>query len=448
MSYNLKPPSKPRKIITYGTFDLLHYGHIRLLERAKALGDYLIVGVTSDSFDKQRGKLNVVWNLEKRLNALRQTGLADEILVEEYFGQKVDDILRLRPDVFVVGSDWRGHFDYLKDFCDVQYLERTKDISSTHLRNTNLLLHLGILAQNPRLLRRILLESHFVSGLNPRAIYSTHALHDLCHDFGIESYPTIDSMLASCDAFFVDCLHGSFVPQLLELGKHVLYENPLCYSAKELENLFAMARANNCVLLEANKTAYSPLFLRLLAMLKSNIIGRIYNVQACLTMLLPKQAWSISSSFLRFGSAPMMAIAKILGTQYQRLHFESFFEHGNDFFTQAIFRYENAIATATCGTGVKQEGNLVIAGERGYVLVASPWWKASEFEICFEDRNQNQRIFLRFEGEGLRYELAEFAELIRDHKESYKLTMKDSCFIAHIFERFRDYCNTKETNNA
>ena len=138
MSYNLKPPSKPRKIITYGTFDLLHYGHIRLLERAKALGDYLIVGVTSDSFDKQRGKLNVVWNLEKRLNALRQTGLADEILVEEYFGQKVDDILRLRPDVFVVGSDWRGHFDYLKDFCDVQYLERTKDISSTHLRNTYL----------------------------------------------------------------------------------------------------------------------------------------------------------------------------------------------------------------------------------------------------------------------------------------------------------------------
>ncbi len=372
---------------------MLHYGHIRLLERAKALGDYLIVGVTSDSFDKQRGKLNVVWNLEKRLNALRQTGLADEILVEEYFGQKVDDILRLRPDVFVVGSDWRGHFDYLKDFCDVQYLERTKEISSTHLRNENLLLNLGILTQNPRLLRRILLELHFVSGLNPRAIYGTHALHDLCHDFGVECCQTIDSMLEHCDAFFVDCLHGSFVPQLLELGKHVLYENPLCYSAKELENLFAMARANNCVLLEANKTAYSPLFLRLLAMLKSNIIGRIYNVQACLTMLLPPQTAHGLSSFLHFGASPIMAIAKILGTHYQKLHFESFFDGDNDFFTQAIFRYPNAIATATCGTGVKQEGNLVIAGERGYVLVSSPWWKASEFEICFEDRNQNQRIF-------------------------------------------------------
>lgn len=444
-----KSPSTPRKIITYGTFDLLHYGHIRLLERAKALGDYLIVGVTSDGFDKQRGKLNVVWNLEKRLNALRQTGLADEILVEEYFGQKVDDILRLRPDVFVVGSDWRGHFDYLKDFCDVQYLERTKDISSTHLRNENLLLNLGILAQNPRLLRRILLELHFVSGLNPRAIYSMQALHDLCHDFGVECCPTIDAMLQHCDAFFVDCMHGSFVPQLINLGKHVLYENPLCYSAKELERLFEMARTNNCVLLEANKTAYAPFFVRLLAMLKSNIIGRIYNVQACLTMLLPPQTAHDSSSLLRFGASPIMAIAKILGTQYQRLHFESFFKDDNDFFTQAIFRYKNAIATVTCGTGVKQEGNLVIAGERGYVLVSSPWWKASEFEICFEDRNQNQRIFLRFEGEGLRYEFAEFAELIRDNKESYKLTIKDSCFIAHVFEQFREYCKTKkETDHA
>lgn len=449
MPHNAQTPPKIRKVITYGTFDLLHYGHIRLLERAKALGDYLIVGVTSDSFDKQRGKLNVVWNLEKRLNALRQTGLADEILVEEYFGQKVDDIQRLRPDVFVVGSDWRGHFDYLKDFCDVQYLERTKEISSTHLRNENLLLNLGILAQNPRLLRRILLELHFVSGLNPRAIYSTHVLHDVCYDFGVECCPTIESMLKDCDTFFVDSLYASYVPQLLQCGKHVLYTNPLCCSAKELARLFAMAHTNNCILLEANKTAYAPIFVRLLAMLKSNIIGRIYNVQACLTMLLPKQTIGDSSSFLRFGSVPMMAITKILGTQYQTLHFESFFEGNNDFFTQALFRYPHAIATATCGTGVKQEGNLVIAGERGYVLVSSPWWKASEFEICFEDRNQNQRIFLRFEGEGLRYAFAEFAELIRDHKESYKLTMKDSCFIAHVFERFREYCNTtKETDNA
>lgn len=92
-----------RKVITYGTYDLLHYGHIRLLERAKALGDYFIVGVTADSFDKVRGKINVSQSLTQRIENVRKTGLADEIIVEEYEGQKIDDIKRLDVDVFTVG---------------------------------------------------------------------------------------------------------------------------------------------------------------------------------------------------------------------------------------------------------------------------------------------------------------------------------------------------------
>ena len=103
------------KVITYGTYDLLHYGHIRLLARAKALGDYLIVGVTSDSFDLTRGKINAQQSLMERIEAVRATGLADEIIVEEYEGQKIDDIKRLGVDIFTVGSDWKGHFDYLNE---------------------------------------------------------------------------------------------------------------------------------------------------------------------------------------------------------------------------------------------------------------------------------------------------------------------------------------------
>lgn len=114
------------KVITYGTYDLLHYGHIRLLERAKALGDYLIVGVTADDFDKNRGKINVQQSLSERIAAVRDTGLADEIIVEEYEGQKIDDIRRLDVDIFTVGSDWVGYFDYLKEYCKVVYLERTQ----------------------------------------------------------------------------------------------------------------------------------------------------------------------------------------------------------------------------------------------------------------------------------------------------------------------------------
>ena len=124
-----------KKVITYGTFDLIHRGHIRLLERAKELGDYLIVGVTADGFDQARGKINVSQSVNERIEGVRATGLADEIIVEEYEGQKIDDIRRLGIDVFTVGSDWQGHFDYLSEYCDVVYLDRTQGISSTEIRS-------------------------------------------------------------------------------------------------------------------------------------------------------------------------------------------------------------------------------------------------------------------------------------------------------------------------
>ena len=125
------------KVITYGTYDLLHYGHIRLLQRAKALGDYLIVGVTADNFDRARGKINVQQSLIERIEAVRATGIADEIIVEEYEGQKIDDVKRYGVDIFTVGSDWRGKFDYLLEFCKVVYLERTEGVSSSITRRSS-----------------------------------------------------------------------------------------------------------------------------------------------------------------------------------------------------------------------------------------------------------------------------------------------------------------------
>ena len=123
------------KVITYGTYDLLHYGHIRLLERAKALGDYLIVGVTADDFDKTRGKINVQQSIMERVAAIQVTGLADEIIIEEYEGQKIDDIQKYDIDIFAIGSDWEGHFDYLNDYCKVIYLPRTAGVSSSVIRS-------------------------------------------------------------------------------------------------------------------------------------------------------------------------------------------------------------------------------------------------------------------------------------------------------------------------
>ena len=124
-----------KKVITYGTYDLLHQGHINLLKRAKALGDYLIVGVTNDNFDRDRGKLNVRNNVLERVDAVKATGLADKIVIEDYFGQKIDDIQKYDVDIFAIGSDWVGKFDYLNEYCQVVYLPRTEGISSTMLRD-------------------------------------------------------------------------------------------------------------------------------------------------------------------------------------------------------------------------------------------------------------------------------------------------------------------------
>ena len=147
-----------KKVITYGTYDLLHYGHIRLLERAKALGDYLIVGVTADDFDKNRGKINVQQSLMERVEAVRNTGLADEIIIEEYEGQKIDDIQKYNVDIFTVGDDCVGKFDYLGEYCKVVYLERTKGVSSSELRQEKRSLRLGLVGEST-ILKKIAKEN-------------------------------------------------------------------------------------------------------------------------------------------------------------------------------------------------------------------------------------------------------------------------------------------------
>ena len=134
-----------KKVITYGTYDLFHQGHLNLLKRAKDLGDYLIVGVTTDNFDMERGKMNTCNNVMERIEAVKATGLADQIVIEEYRGQKIDDIQKYGVDIFAIGSDWEGYFDYLNEFCKVVYLPRTEGISSTQIRQERPTVNIGII---------------------------------------------------------------------------------------------------------------------------------------------------------------------------------------------------------------------------------------------------------------------------------------------------------------
>lgn len=123
-----------RRVITYGTFDLLHYGHIALLERAKELGDYLVVALSTDEFNSREKNKKTYFPYERRKHMLEALRVVDEVIPETCWEQKASDVVRLGIDVFVMGDDWRGKFDFLKDKCEVVYLPRTPEISSSQIK--------------------------------------------------------------------------------------------------------------------------------------------------------------------------------------------------------------------------------------------------------------------------------------------------------------------------
>lgn len=122
-----------KKIITYGTFDLLHYGHINILKKAKELGDYLIVALSTNKFNETKGK-NCYFPYEERKKLLESIRYVDLVIPENSWDQKINDVKEFKIDIFVIGDDWKGKFDFLKEFCEVIYLPRTPEISTSKIK--------------------------------------------------------------------------------------------------------------------------------------------------------------------------------------------------------------------------------------------------------------------------------------------------------------------------
>ncbi|SHI40521.1 Gfo/Idh/MocA family oxidoreductase [Bacteroides stercorirosoris] len=436
------------KVITYGTYDLLHEGHINLLRRAKELGDYLIVGVTSDSFDRGRGKLNVRNNVLERVDAVKATGYADEIIIEDYVGQKIDDIQKFGIDIFAIGSDWKGKFDYLNEYCKVVYLPRTEGISSTMLRaKTTTDINIGIIGTG-RIARRFIPESKYVNGVEVTAVYNPELseANIFSEKFAVKgSYDDIGSFLEKVDAVYIaspHLTHYGYIKQALLFGKHVLCEIPMVLRGDEAKELYELARKKNRVLLEASKTAFSPAWSHLQVLVKSGVIGEVIDVKASLSKLVSGDVRELDAnqaggSMTELSSFPLMSIVKLLGMDYAELNFHSKIVNGVDVFTRGVINYDNATSSITLGLGVKTEGNLVISGTKGYVLVPSPWWLTSYFEVRYEDQNLNQKYFYAWQGEGLRYEIQEFVSMIVQGRiSSYKLSWIESVTIAGIIEEY------------
>ena len=444
-----------KKVITYGTYDMLHHGHIRLLERAKALGDYLIVGVTADDFDKSRGKINVQQSLSERIEAVRATGIADEIIVEEYEGQKIDDIRRLGVDIFTVGSDWTGAFDYLNEFCEVVYLERTQGISSSEIRDCKQQISFGLVGDSAYL-NKIAEESKFVNGIKLAGICcnNTYGLSDF-----IKSLPVItnsfNELLNYTDAVYIHSVpqkHYELIKKALLSGKHVLCESPLALHIKECQELYEIAHKQKCILVESLRTAYATAFNRLVLLVKSGKIGKVVSVDAVCTSLKNLSSEDNNdlsnqwNSITAWGPTALLPIFQILGDDYDDCMIVSHFvdpQKSFDSFTAIELIYRDAIASLKVGNGVKSESELIITGTKGYIYVPAPWWKTDYFELRYEDQTMNKRYFYQLDGEGIRYELVDFVKSIEKDSSSFYISEKTSVAISRIMEIFVEKNNLK-----
>ena len=443
------------RVITYGTYDLLHQGHINLLRRAKELGDYLIVGVTSDSFDRGRGKLNVRNNVLERVEAVRATGYADEVIIEDYLGQKIDDIQKYDVDIFAIGSDWVGKFDYLNEYCKVVYLPRTEGISSTMLRaESQDTYKIGVIGSG-RIANRFVPETKVVNGANVVAVLNPDAAEaqHFAQSLGIEAYTGFDAFIENVDAVYIASPHLShyvYIKKSLLAGKHVLCEIPFTLTKDEALELYHIAEEKNLVLMEASKTAFCPAFGHIVTLIKSGIIGDVVDVKASLSKMVEPptrelDAEQAGGAMTEHAPLTLMAIIKLLGLDWKDINFHTKKENGVDIYTKGVINYPHATSSFTLGIGVKTEGNLVISGTKGYVYVPAPWWLTSYFEVRYEDQTKNKKYFYSYDGEGLRYEIQEFLSMIvNDRRSCYKLRRRESVAIAEIIEKYRNGENVTE----
>lgn len=405
-----------KKVITYGTFDLFHQGHYNILKRAKAAGDYLIVGVTGESYDLERGKINVRDSLITRIENVRKTGFADQIIVEEYQGQKVDDILKYNVDIFCVGSDWVGKFDYLRNYCKVVYFERTKDISSTQLRDMEKVLKIGIVSESLND-GGIIYESKFVSGIHVEAVFSKDVkiACEFSEKYELNGYYTnYEKFLDNVDVVYVHSEKKEryfWTQRALEKKKHVIVESPVVLQEASMNQLFEIAHRNHVLLIEDIIMTYLRAFNQLIWMLNGNLIGEIIGIDARILY----QDFHEEKELDEMLVYPVILVNKLLREKpkqilHDKLEYECIFYH------RIQIKYDSAIVNITVGKEIKMKSELIIYGTKGSVYIPEDWWNTGYFEAEFMDEKNKKRFSFNFEGNGFRYLLQELLIMIKEQK--------------------------------
>lgn len=308
-----------------------------------------------------------------------------------------------------------------------------------------------------RIATRFVKEAKFVDDVRLTGVCGLDEAESRCFAGanGLSFYSdSFEKLLDKIEAIYIaspHLTHYEYIKKALNKGKHVLCEKPMVLSASEATELFRLAGEKKLVLLEALKTAFTPGFIQMVRISKSGLIGKIISVDATFTKLVDGsvhelQKETAGGSMTELSSYPLLAAIKLLGIDYKSVVFYSYYGGKDevDLFSRIILGYPDGIFSGKVGLGVKSEGDLIVSGTRGYIYVPAPWWKTESFEARFEDLSKTQKFCFKIEGDGLRYELAEFAQLIRNgERATEKLRAEESLAIISIIERFlkRDNVN-------
>ena len=313
------------------------------------------------------------------------------------------------------------------------------------------MVNVGIIGTG-RIASRFLEESRYVSGINVSAIYNPHLESVLW--FAKNNNIDIDGPMILTDdseAFFdaVDAvyiaapheMHTEYIRIALDKGKHVLCEKPMGLNKSDIKGMLSIANDNNLVCMEAIKTAYCAGFQRILDIVKSGTIGKVRDVEAAFSKIgaaAGREMWGASGgSFTELASYCLLPVMKLLGTDVKDVHTYSVESPlGTDSYTKMMMTYDDGVATIKTGLGVKTEGELIVAGDDGYIRVPSPWWLTKRIEVHHENPNQVEVYEEEFAGGGLRYEIEAFVKCINNPGVVKKITDEESIWLSGMMEQF------------
>ena len=415
-----------KKVITYGTFDMFHEGHYNILKRAREYGDYLIVGVTGESYDVGRGKLSVHDSLATRIENVKKSGFADEIIVEEYLGQKISDIIKYGVDVFVIGDDWKGKFDHLGEYCEMVYLERTKGISSTQIRQkTYDKYNIGIIADRCDD-NMLISEASKVSGFQVTRMFANTAelAEALAEKYEVEITRDKTEFYEDIDIVFVETElenRYKYIKAALKAGKHVIADHPFCLDVEKEKELLRLSEENNVILMHNNKSFHTQVFIQLLWMVKSGIIGDIVRME-CSASRTDKTR---KGMLFDLTSSALFMILKLLGHEYLSMEKRVIFEGRKPEYISMTFNYPDAEAEINVGNKIRVDNKIEIIGTKGTIRLGDNWWRADSFEMIGINDIVPQKYIVNYDGNGFKFLIKDISIMLGDGRTDYRLLSKE-----------------------